>query len=204
MLYVYVSDANIAAIVVQLGHKYRLVRWDMTTDNFVRGQWLLNGRLRHTISAISSDGMYFKYKLLRWDIQQWPTIYVVTSILPYFSAINIQRITDYGKLIGQPIDTVWKGLVSFPFQNYEIQEDALLKDGQVIFDASQDTFEAILLRTTVFGSIKAIRSRTHLFLLLRPARKQQIWGYKQVRAAEHITYVTGRKFMCAKAPKNEK
>ena len=81
------AAANIVAIL-RRGHRneWELIRWDLDTDTFTRGQWLRRKSMTGSQAAISPNGVYFGY---RYDIFSHAdeSCHGVISRLPYFSAI---------------------------------------------------------------------------------------------------------------------
>lgn len=81
-------DAPVVAILRRGTNKntWELIRWDMDTDMFKRGQWLTKAIMNGAYCAISPDGVHFAYHYS--DAPEWKS-HAVVSVLPYFSALLI-------------------------------------------------------------------------------------------------------------------
>jgi len=79
------KNADIVAIL-RRGDKrktWQLIRWDITSDTFQEGQWLMNKMIHPRYSAISPDGKYFFYHY--WENGQYSDDAVFSKI-PNFTA----------------------------------------------------------------------------------------------------------------------
>ena len=88
-LFLYKARDAPAAVILRRGEKRRIwemIRWDLDTDTFTRGQWLtkadqMNGRY----CAISPDGRHFAY---HYSEHKTPfTSHAIISAVPYFTAL---------------------------------------------------------------------------------------------------------------------
>jgi hypothetical protein len=82
------SHANISVIIRKNSGKkenYQMIRWDMSNNTFVEGQWLLNKQLFIQGCAISPDGQHFG-----WIYNQYGRdnhTHAGISVIPYFTAV---------------------------------------------------------------------------------------------------------------------
>lgn len=88
-LFLYKARDAPVAVILRRGEKRRIwemIRWDLETDTFTRGQWLtradqMNGRY----GAISPDGRHFAY---HYSEHKSPfTSHAIISEVPYFTAL---------------------------------------------------------------------------------------------------------------------
>lgn len=86
------ANANMVAILRRGPDRetWELIRWDLDTDTFTEGQWLLKKHLNGKYAAISPCGRFFAY---HYDIygyvkgEQNHTCHGVVSALPNFTAL---------------------------------------------------------------------------------------------------------------------
>jgi hypothetical protein len=89
-LFIFVSETNIALIVVKKGTSthpsYQVIQWDMLSNTFTEGQWLCNKQLAITCCALSPNGKHFG-----WVYNQYWKKKDVThagiSLVPNFTAL---------------------------------------------------------------------------------------------------------------------
>jgi hypothetical protein len=81
------SRANIAVILRQgkSRKEWELILWDLDTDTFQKGQWLLNKQLDAKTACISPNGKYFAYGYDVYGQEGWQSC-GVASKLPNFTA----------------------------------------------------------------------------------------------------------------------
>jgi hypothetical protein len=83
-IFIFVSQTNIALIIVKKKDSYQLIKWDITTDTFTEGQWLHHKKLAINCCAISPDGKYFG-----WVYNIYGKLFSThagISLIPNFSA----------------------------------------------------------------------------------------------------------------------
>lgn len=87
------SQANIAVILRQGKQRkeWELILWDLETDTFTEGQWLLHKQLDAKSAAISPNGLYFAYGYDVYGHGGWQSV-GVASKLPNFTA---EHFSDY-------------------------------------------------------------------------------------------------------------
>lgn len=82
------SDANVA-VILRRGERrslWEMIRWDIETDTFTRGQWLtVAQQMNGAYCAISRDGRHFAY----WysEFERPYTTHAIISEVPYFTAL---------------------------------------------------------------------------------------------------------------------
>ncbi len=125
------AQANVVAILRSGPDRetWELIRWDLDTDTFTEGQWLLKKYMKGNNAAISPCGRYFAY---HYDVygyvkgkQNW-ACHGVVSALPNFTALYFNekhlgnwediRFTQKGEINGPPM--VKKGNVEIPFVHH--------------------------------------------------------------------------------------
>lgn len=81
------SNANIAVILRQGKQRkeWQIILWDLDTDTFTEGQWLLHKQVDAKTAAISPNGLYFAYGYDIYGHGGWKSI-GVASKLPNFTA----------------------------------------------------------------------------------------------------------------------
>lgn len=82
------SEANVAVILRQGKQRkeWELIVWDLDTDTFTEGQWLLHKQLDAKTAAISPNGLYFAYGYDTYGYLGAFTSVGVASKLPNFTA----------------------------------------------------------------------------------------------------------------------
>lgn len=67
-------------------NNWELIKWELESDTFTRGQWLTKVIMNGSYGAISTNGKYFTYEYtsLRPE-EQWKQ-YNIVSTIPYFTA----------------------------------------------------------------------------------------------------------------------
>lgn len=126
------AEANIIAILRrgQNHETWELIRWDLDTDTFTEGQWLLKKHMNGKYAAISPCGHFFAY---HYDVysyvkgEQNHACHGVVSALPNFTALYFNenhmgnwesiRFTKTGKISGPPM--VKKGDVELSFVDHK-------------------------------------------------------------------------------------
>jgi len=83
-IFIFVSQTNIALIIVKKGKSYQLIKWDIATDTFTEGQWLRYKKLAIKCCAISPDGKYFGWVYNMYG-KNFST-HAGISMIPNFSA----------------------------------------------------------------------------------------------------------------------
>ena len=81
------SEAN-KAVILRQGNKrkeWELILWDLDTDTFTQGQWLMNKMLDAKRASISPNGLYFVYGYDTYGDEGWQSV-GVASKLPNFTA----------------------------------------------------------------------------------------------------------------------
>jgi hypothetical protein len=81
-------DANVVVILRRGNSRslWEMIRWDIETDTFTRGQWLtVPAYMNGAYCAVSPDGQHFAY----WytEFEQPFTTHAVISEVPYFTAL---------------------------------------------------------------------------------------------------------------------
>ncbi len=88
-LYLYKArDANIVAILRRglQRDEWELIKWDVDTDTFTEGQWLMHKQMNGKYCAISPNGRYFAYHYTEYT-KHTNSASGVVSRLPNFTAI---------------------------------------------------------------------------------------------------------------------
>lgn len=82
-------DANVA-VILRRGERrslWEMIRWDIETDTFTRGQWLTKAVMMNgAYCAISPDGRHFAYWYSELQSPSFDT-HAVISEVPYFTAL---------------------------------------------------------------------------------------------------------------------
>lgn len=94
-LYLYkASHANIVAILRKGKGRseWELIKWDLDTDTFQDGQWLLRKQVDADSAAISPYGDYFAYGYDIYGLRDWESVGVVSK-LPNFTAEYFAKFT---------------------------------------------------------------------------------------------------------------
>jgi hypothetical protein len=93
-LYIYMaSKANVAVILRRSGNKneWEMIRWDLDTDTFTEGQWLMKKVVNAKTASISPCGRYFAYAydvygFIKGEKQKHES-HAVVSQVPNFTAL---------------------------------------------------------------------------------------------------------------------
>ena len=125
------AKANIVAILRRGENRetWELIRWDLDTDTFTEGQWLLKKHMNGRYAAISPCGRYFGYHYDVYGyvkgVQEW-TCHGVVSALPNFTALyfngnhrgnwEMVSFTEDSEITGPPM--LKKGDVEIPQVGY--------------------------------------------------------------------------------------
>ena len=87
-------DAPIAVLLRRTNKKkdWEMIRWDMETDTFTEGQWLMGKTMNGRYCQLSADGKYFAYHYdLYGESKQNPSgnwaCHGVVSLVPNFTAL---------------------------------------------------------------------------------------------------------------------
>jgi hypothetical protein len=87
-------DAPIAVLLRRTNKKkdWEMIRWDMETDTFTQGQWLMGKTMNGRYCQLSADGKYFAYNYdLYGESKQNPSgnwaCHGVVSLVPNFTAL---------------------------------------------------------------------------------------------------------------------
>ena len=88
-LFVFVAENAPIAVVIRKEKSgsaecYEVIKWDMTTNEFVEGQWLMNKQLYIKGCAISPDGQLFGWVYNQYWVNA--KAYAGVSRIPYFTA----------------------------------------------------------------------------------------------------------------------
>ena len=115
-----------------------MILWDRNTDTFTRGQWLCKKQIWPGGSSISSDGEFFKYHYEVFTPVY--EAYMVTSKVLNFTAITGGfKKADCGRWVCDTFENVKPG-PGIPPEGYSFVGGAILKNGEVIADFSNDIF----------------------------------------------------------------
>ncbi len=137
------ANTNIVAILRRGPDRetWELIRWDLDTDTFTEGQWLLKKHMNGKYAAISPCGRFFAY---HYDVygyvegEQNHACHGVISALPNFTALYFNndhfgnwediRFTQKGEINGPPM--VKKGDVELSFVHHStpIISSGLIKE----------------------------------------------------------------------------
>ncbi len=82
------AKANVVAILRRGENRetWELIRWDLETDTFTEGQWLLKKQMNGKYAAISPCGRFFGYHYNIYTKESW-ACHGVISALPNFTAL---------------------------------------------------------------------------------------------------------------------
>ena len=176
-LFVFVAkNADIAAIIRKeikgKRESYQLIRWDMATNEFTEGQWLMNKQLCISSCSISPDGQLFGWLYNKYWTPKEPT-HAGVSVIPNFTA-ELYSSTAPGRWLrvtfdedSHPFDIMFhfekRGTRSIPFSDNKpsvgsgLQEQTfttrmgaivslegykIMLDGKLLYDAEKNVFEA--------------------------------------------------------------
>ncbi len=122
------AQANVVAILRRGPDRetWELIRWDLDTDTFTEGQWLLKKQMNGKYAAISPCGRYFAYHYNIYT-KESSACHGVISALPNFTALYFNedhfgnwesiRFTEKGEINGPPM--VKKGNVELSFVDHK-------------------------------------------------------------------------------------
>jgi hypothetical protein len=149
---------------------WELIRWDLDTDTFTEGQWLLKKQMNGKYAAISPCGRFFAYHYTIYGAEN-SACHGVVSALPNFTALYFNenhtgnweavRFTENSEISGPPM--VKKGDVEVGQVGYTkdsapsgyiegsswtdtkgrvitTNEGKLLADGVVLYDTTDHAF----------------------------------------------------------------
>ena len=68
---------------------YQMTMWNLETDQFTRGQWVRNKKIKMDRCGLSPDGNYFAYFM--FDIKNSMATFTVISKTPYFTGLYCQE-----------------------------------------------------------------------------------------------------------------
>lgn len=121
------SDANTAVILRQSAQRkeWELILWNLDTDTFTEGQWLLGKQIDAKTAAISPNGLYFAYGYDVYGKGQWESVGVVSK-LPNFSAEYFAAFTG-GRIFYVPQFDKENHLVNTELLNYQKRRDTELE-----------------------------------------------------------------------------
>lgn len=123
------AEAN-TAVILRRGDKrdsWEIIRWDLDTDTFTEGQWLMKKQMNGKYAAISPCGRFFAYHYeisgFVKGVQDYQCHSVVSSV-PNFTALyfddktlgnwGILGFTEKGEIVSSG-QMVKKGSVELPF-----------------------------------------------------------------------------------------
>lgn len=140
-LYLYkAQNANIVAILRRGSTRteWELIRWDLDTDTFTEGQWLMKKVMNGKYCSLSPNGLYFAYHYDEYkDNGTTFESHGVVSKLPNFTALyhkanfggNWATLTFtednaivYGSMSTEPMEK--KGDIELPFADWETAKRA--------------------------------------------------------------------------------
>jgi len=169
------AKANVVGILRRESsskENWELIRWDLDTDTFTEGQWLMNKQMNGKYAAISPCGRFFAYHYNIYMKEDWACHGVVSS-LPNFTALYFNeehrgnwesiRFTEKGEIHSPPM--VKKGDVELSFVHHSTpvissgfigeaswtdpkgrvittEDGKLLADGVVLYDTTEHVFIA--------------------------------------------------------------
>ena len=109
------AKANVVAILRRESsskENWELIRWDLDTDTFTEGQWLMKKQMNGKYAAISPCGRFFAYHYNIYHKGDWACHGVVSS-LPNFTALyynekhmgnwEMVRFTEDSEIRGPPM-----------------------------------------------------------------------------------------------------
>lgn len=102
------ADAPIVAILLR-GVKrthWKLIRWDLDTDTFIEGQWLMNKSMNGAYASISPSGEYFSYSYSIYPktVGSEYECHCAVSKLPNFTALYFNKNHYLGYRLGFTAD----------------------------------------------------------------------------------------------------
>ena len=70
-------------------HSFQMIKWDLETNTFVEGQWLLNKKICTTACSISPNGEYFGWLYIKYHhcFDGDNGTHAGISLVPHFTAI---------------------------------------------------------------------------------------------------------------------
>ncbi len=129
------AQANVV-VILRRGpgrETWEMIRWDLDTDTFTEGQWLLKKQMNGKYAAISPCGRFFAY---HYDVYgyvkggQFWTCHGVVSQVPNFTALYFNGshtgnwdsigFTEAGEICAPPMEK--KGGVEIPFASLKGRE----------------------------------------------------------------------------------
>lgn len=88
-LFLYKARDAQTMVILRRGERkslWEMIRWDLDTDTFTRGQWLTHiPQMNGAYCAISPDGRHFAYWYTEFDTPF--TTHAIISEVPYFTAV---------------------------------------------------------------------------------------------------------------------
>lgn len=89
-LFLYKAQDAPIVVILRRGIKrttWELIRWNLETDTFQEGQWLLHKHMNGRYCSLSPDGTYFSYHYDTYGKSGEWTCHSVVSLVPNFTAL---------------------------------------------------------------------------------------------------------------------